>query len=576
MKRLLYILVFTVSWHLCHPTLLCAQKKFSKLIRDVIVVEGRDNEQEVAQNSEIDMNYLSQFEGRTIGDIFILRNNVADAQSRLWVDRTINSIHTVTVERAIRRDLLFKSGQKLDPELIINNRQLIRSRNNISDVNIIAVPSAADSMIVNVYVLTRDKWTISADVGTKGNGEAFVKVYDDNVAGWGNTLSVSTYFDWKHGWKYGGNLFEYYIPNIWGSFFSARAIAGKGFDRSDYGLEFKKEFIVPTDYAGGVSALSKQEELRMYPPDTLIVTAYKNLDMWAGKSIFLTGIESSIFFTGRLNERKYTDRPEVSKTLNPYFHNERLLLGSVGLYREKFQTASLIYGYGVTEYIAYGYRVGLTGGYSWSEFGDRGYLGGEFSAGYFTPIGYFAVDASLGSYMNSSNGQFYRTSLVTNVRYFSNLLGSGRYRVRQFLRLNGTRGWNRLDGFRETTTFGRGADLRGFNDHVYGRNRLLVNTETVLFTPWNLVNFRFAPFGFADLGLIGDNSNMLNNNFYATIGVGVRVKNENLIFGTINIRLGVALNKNGFIDAEYFSISNRDQLTPVRFIPSQPSIVDYR
>ncbi len=39
-----------------------------------------------------------------------------------------------------------------------------------------------------------------------------------------------------------------------------------------------------------------------------------------------------------------------------------------------------------------------------------------------------------------------------------------------------------------------------------------------------------AMFGFADFGLIGDNGNIFKNNFYATVGLGIRIKNEHLIF----------------------------------------------
>ncbi len=107
-----------------------------------------------------------------------------------------------------------------------------------------------------------------------------------------------------------------------------------------------------------------------------------------------------------------------------------MVIGSIGFYKERFQLASLIYGYGVPEDIAYGYRTAFLTGYSWGEFGNRWYFGGEFSAGYFTRIGYFGIGAGLGSYLNQSGGQFYRTTLSARITYFTNLMGSGRYPVR--------------------------------------------------------------------------------------------------------------------------------------------------
>ncbi|MFQ8807032.1 MAG: hypothetical protein ACLTZY_15130 [Alistipes indistinctus] len=48
-----------------------------------------------------------------------------------------------------------------------------------------------------------------------------------------------------------------------------------------------------------------------------------------------------------------------------------------------------------------------------------------------------------------------------------------------------------------------------------------------------------------------------------------------MIFNTISIRLGVALNKNGFMDSHYFDLSNRDRNNPIRYIPVKAAPIDY-
>ena len=90
-----------------------------------------------------------------------------------------------------------------------------------------------------------------------------------------------------------------------------------------------------------------------------------------------------------------------------------------------------------------------------------------------------------------------------------------------------------MDGYRESFGFEDNAELRGLGEEIYGNNRLVVNSETVVFTPWHLYQFRFALYGFADLGILGYNGNLFKNGFYSTIGIGVRIKNEHLIFRTI-------------------------------------------
>ena len=97
----------------------------------------------------------------------------------------------------------------------------------------------ADTSTVDLIVTTRDKWTISLDAEVSSNGNSFVKLYDDNILGWGHMFAISTYINYKNG-HYGGNVFEYENPNIMGTFFSGRLIAGHGFDHTDYGAAIKK------------------------------------------------------------------------------------------------------------------------------------------------------------------------------------------------------------------------------------------------------------------------------------------------------------------------------------------------
>lgn len=549
------------------------KKRLPKMLYNTLVVD-RPTTEELGASEDID--YMNRFSGRRIRDVIISTANVADPDSRLWADRTLNSLHATTRGNVIRKDLLFSPGDTLDPVVMRNNRQLIRSRSYIADIDFDVVPSPEDSMVVDVYVRTRDKWTISVDIDSESNGETEFALFDNNIAGTGNRLRLGTYFNWKN-FAYGGNKAEYFMPNMFGTFFSGRAVVGKGFDNSDYGLEVSKAFIRPKDFAGGIGYMMTDRKTYYYYRDSSFVVGYNMFDAWAGRSIPVTKHGSSLYFTGRYYTMDFTKRPEnVTSTNNPYFYNDRMLLGSIGLYKERFRPAVNIYSYGIKEDMAYGYRTEFTGGYSWSEFGGRWYLGGSFNAGYFTKIGYLGWDFALGSYLNSKDGKFYRTSLVTNIRYFTRLMKSGRSQIRHFVNVNITRGWNRLDGFRETLAFVGDAELRGLRERNFGQNRFVVKNETVVFTPWNVYGFKFAMFGFVDMGLMGDYGDFFDNELFTTLGAGVRIKNESLIFSTITLRLGIALCGRGLIDANYFDLSNRERMMPLRYIPTKASPVDYR
>lgn len=54
--------------------------------------------------------------------------------------------------------------------------------------------------------------------------------------------------------------------------------------------------------------------------------------------------------------------------------------------------------------------------------------------------------------------------------------------------------------------------LQALKEYVTGTNRMILNTETVVFT-YQPLGFRIAVFGFADFGLIGYSPNIFKNDF---------------------------------------------------------------
>ena len=95
-------------------------------------------------------------------------------------------MHRITQESKIRRDLFIKPGDRFDPLLVTNNRQLIRSRSYIADANIRVIPATSDSSVVDLIVTTRDRWTIGIDLNSQSDGNTYFELYDDNILGWGN------------------------------------------------------------------------------------------------------------------------------------------------------------------------------------------------------------------------------------------------------------------------------------------------------------------------------------------------------------------------------------------------------
>ena len=94
--------------------------------------------------------------------------------------------------------------------------------------------------------------------------------------------------------------------------------------------------------------------------------------------------------------------------------------------------------------------------------------------------------------------------------------------------------------------------LREFrNDHLPGSMRGTVKVESVFFSPWSLLFFRFAPFIFSSatsFRLRVENGH--DTRWYTAIGGGIRTRNESLVFGTIELR-GVYLPKKDLLNNRY-------------------------
>lgn len=514
------------------------------------------------------------YEGRTIGSVTIERNQVFDPDGN-WLERTGNNLHILTRERVLRRDLLFGPGDTLDAEQLVRNQQLLRSRSYVSDAELEIRPDSLDSTRVDIIVHTRDSWTIGVDAGLHSEGHTMFGLYDANIFGTGNMLRVKTNFSRKD-FSYGGNIVEYEIPNIFGSFYSASFSAGRDFYNSELKLNFGKEFIRPTDYEVGISYENVKSKYYLIDRDTSDLVKVKTFDIWAGRSSYIRSIRSSIYFTGRYGFTQFSRRPEVRADYNPAFHNCEEMLFGAGLYREKFYTANMVYGFGTREYLATGYKAELVGGYSWGEFNDEMYLGTVYKIGGFTRAGYLMGSFTLGSYIDLADGSWHHSAVDVDLQWFSNLYIYRRNRVRQFLSLNYTQGWNRDAGSYEIVRFTRENGLEALKEHITGTNRMVLNTETVLFTPYQPLGFRIAFFGFLDMGLIGYSPNIFKNDFFTSFGLGIRLKNERLIFSAIQLQLGVAFGKRGLVESEYYRISSQTRLEQYRYLPKRPEVVGFQ
>jgi hypothetical protein len=262
--------------------------------------------------------------------------------------------------------------------------------------------------------------------------------------------------------------------------------------------------------------------------------------------------------------------PETYYNLQKY----KLFLGSFSFSMRKFYKANLIYNYGRTEDIPFGGSVSIVSGRELNEFKKRTYLGATISVGEtLGGLGYIQSSAGVGTFFNGARteqGVFsVRTSFISRLYYIGN------YKIRNFLKADYIRGFDRYKD--ERLYFIRKNGFSGFrNDSIGNAQRLVVGIESVLFTPVNFYGFRFAGYLFADGGaLYGLNEGIGKSIFLASVGIGLRIRNDNLILNTFQIRFGYFPNPPRYSNTEPLIFSGEQLLEPVTFEPLPPSPVPY-
>lgn len=557
------------------------RKGFTRMLHNLFVKSsgGVSNKEPMAVTDETAL--YRPFEGRTVRSIEIVTNDIYADKPVSFLEGVMNAVHVTTRRHTINRDMLFERGDKLDPDRVVKNKQLLTSRDYLYAVDIVVTPVPDDSLGVDVKVVTHDRWTINVDGAGKGSWGIAGDIYDVNLLGSGNKFRYSISLDWRKR-RYEGSMFEYSIPNILGTFFNGRFVAGRSFWDTQYLVEINKRLVVDNDYEAGFvfNNLRTQYYVMYVDPERFDFrepVKSASLDVWLGKSLHFPSIRSNVYGMAAWYGARFYDRPDYTvKGMNPVFQTRSLWLGSLGLYREKFLTTNMTYSYGDTEYLATGYKAEITGGYLSGEFDSGAYAGASFRMGDFTPAGYFMGDMSIGGFYDAGARGFFQSALSLKVDYVTNLLKTPHANLRQFISLNYVKGWNRAEGAEEWIRLTKESGPRGLPGFTHGRERAVLKTETVVFTPWQPLDFRIALYGYLDAGLICDNRNLFRNDLYSTIGIGIRLNNERLAFGTLQLNLSVALNRRGLMNNNWIMINDGTRMRSGRYIPEQPRVVGYR
>jgi hypothetical protein len=556
-----------------------SKNALTRKIYDVVITShGKSGTGKITGSS--DASYLA-FSGKKIRKIIVQRLNVFGTDinnpgrfDTRKVDNLLNRIHVNTRENIIRKSLLFSVGDTISPLKLSDNERILRQLSYIEDARITPIPVSEDE--VDILVLTKDVYSFGGAYDYGGLKKGDVTVFEKNIFGTGHEFGLEMPFDDKLSNSPGFGA-HYLVNNISKTFMKLKLYYYYGLGVKTYGFNLSRDLISSsTKYAFGISIrqMYTTEDL-----DTLPLPAplkYNLQDYWLSRAFLINKESVSRIILGiRYTNNNVFDHPLILPDSYQRLQNYKIFLGSAALSIQKYYKSNLIYGYGRTEDIPYGGLIRFTAGSEVSEFTKRTYFGSEAAMGKLVNrFGYFYTSAGIGTYFNGSRTEQGLFSL--HFKYFSDLLNFGNGRIRNFINIEYTRGFGRYTD--EYLAFKNENGFSGFrNDSVIGNKRLCFNVESVLFSRAYLYGFRFAFFGFADFSYLSGSNQWLGNGYgLSAIGLGVRIRNDNLVFNTLQLRFGYFPNPPDYSRINWLIVSGEQLLRPNNFDSGPPSVIPYR
>jgi len=499
-----------------------------------------------------------------------------------WLETTGNKLHHTSRRGHLKRLLRIKQGDKLDAYTLADNERLIRQLDYIKDAYFRVIPVLGSNKAVDLELWVKDQfsWGINLDVGSLSSSE--FEFYSRNLYGIGHEFSNTFHYesDESRSFGYSG---RYKIRNIRRTYIDATLIYENTYEKAIVGIDFDRKFeTYNTKYAGGLSLSRTMRSDKIMDDDPILNEVpldFNYGNIWYGRAYKLDSknlfARKRMFITGRIASREFFKRPETGPDLNQFFHNNFLYLAGLSISQIQYYKSNLVYNFGRTEDIPYGFLAQTSFGYEDREYSHRFYLGFDLQkASYIRSTkSYLFNRFAIGGFFNSK--RFEQGTLIAQSKFFSRIRKLGALRFRNFGDLKYTLGIRRFP--EEFITLNNRQGIRGFkSEEVTGTQKLSLNLETVAFTPYMLGGFKFAFYSFADMGIIGSNKkNLFKEDYYYGIGLGVRLHNENLVFKTIQLRFTFYPNAPNDFSTTGFRLSGEERPKFNDFKVGQPDVIPF-
>lgn len=495
------------------------------------------------------------FQGKIIRHIVIdqigFERSMYDSTKRKVFEKAAqfaNNLHRSTREKTIRNNLFIHKNNHLNPYKLADNERYLRDLDFILDARIVVQPVNGNSDSVDLFVITRDVFSLGGYFSPSSIDRTRFGLYDANIDGRGQRLQVSGVFDADRTPRF-GYQYLYSKNSVNGSLINAFVSYTEIDNGSSLGLENERAFLLRLDrplvspytrMAGGIE-LSRNWSTNVYAKvDTSFrIYSYDVEDFWVGYNI---GVKNAIqnrnrhFLALRVFHQEYLTKPEqASEISNPIYNDKTFVLGALTFFNQNFYKTRYIYGFGRTEDMPFGKSMTITTG-SVRQFDlVRPYVGLELNKRVVRANGDFHEFRVHGEgYWGDQ--EFEDITLFAYASFFSRIYSVNKFKIRQSISAS----YSSMINHRINPLFTINSDfgLGGFGaDSVLGTQRLSVASQTIAYSALSVLGFRFAPLVFADMSVVAPvDKNLFNQKAYFGLGAGFRTRNENLVFGTIELK----------------------------------------
>ena len=463
----------------------------------------------------------------------------------------IKHLHRITREKTIRNNLFIKEKTALNANVVADNERHLRSLDYIHDARIFVSTIENEPDSIDLIVVTKDFLSITFELNHATSNRFKARMGDANIMGTAQNVQFTTLLENNRDPHFGYAIL-YKKNSIANTFINATV--GYSSINSDLhdGTNDEHTWLVAIErplvsqylhFAGALNLTHKQTYNNYVKPDTLFYHyRYDTYDAWLGynlgvrKFLFLKSILNRQFVSIRYFRNRFNKVPyQVKEGFSFKFNDREAILAQFTFFRQNFYKTNYVFGFGITEDVPYGYNIALTTGWYKQLNIKRFYTGVDANLYDVTDRGYVRqYFFRAGTFLNRSQVQ--DAAVLTGASIFSRVFSYKNLKIRQYLRFSYTKQFNRmgLEPLGINNVFG--LQYISF-DSASGDQRFSMHTEMFFFLKYKALGYKFATFATADIALITPKQNNAEKSgFYFGLGGGLRARNENILFGTIELR----------------------------------------